>query len=169
LCICFCSCAFVFAVVLFFCRFAIFFAVVLISCMFPTYNFAVVSFILQLYNFFLQLYNFFCSRTIFFAVVQFTPRPDEILDNAKTSNSTLDLEQKKKGPSWVIPLSLSPTPGYLRQPSPCNYFAHGMWGCAVGTRQNNGPPLSKKLKLVRVCHRPWLYGGKHSSLKVAIR
>ncbi len=63
--------------------------------MIPMYNFAVVPFILQLYffavvQFFLQLYNFF-------AVVQFTPQPDEILDNAKTSISTyVDLGSGKK-------------------------------------------------------------------------
>ncbi len=26
-----------------------------------------------------------------------------------------------------------------------------------------------KVKCLHTCHRPWLYGGKHSSLKVAIR
>ncbi len=29
--------------------------------------------------------------------------------------------------------------------------------------------LSKIWRLFKSCHRPWLYGGKHSSLKVAIR
>jgi hypothetical protein len=125
LCICFCSCAI-------FLQLCYFFAVVQISCMISTHNFCSCAIYYAVVQFFLQLYNFFCSCTIFFAVVQFTPRPDEILDNAKTSNSTyVDLEQQKKGPLGDFPLSLSPKPGYLRQPSPRNYFVQGTWGCAV--------------------------------------
>ncbi len=60
--------------------------------------------------FFLQLYNFF-------AVVQFTSRPDEILDNAKMSNSTyVDLELKKRVPLGWFPSLSHPNQGTYVSP-----------------------------------------------------
>ncbi len=109
---------------LFFLQLFHFFAVVLISFMIPTYNFAVVPFILQ-------LYNFFCSCTIFFAVVHFfcscmyNLLPDHMrFWTILNVQFYVDLVPKKGSL-----LGDSPQQGYLRQPSPRNYFVRYVGRC----------------------------------------
>jgi hypothetical protein len=83
-CIYFCSCAFVFAVVLIFLQLCHFFC----SCANFLYDSYVQFCSCAIY---FAVVQFFCSctiRTIFFEVVQFTPLPDGISNNAKTSNFT---------------------------------------------------------------------------------
>jgi hypothetical protein len=103
---------------------------VLISCIIPTYNFAVVPFILQLYIFFLQLYNFFAVVQFFLQLYNLLPNPMRFWTMLKHPilRMYVDLEHTKKGPSWAIPLSLSPKLGYLRQPSPHNGTSYTVRG-----------------------------------------
>jgi hypothetical protein len=107
----FCSCAFVFAVVHLFFHLCYFFAVVPFFCscanfLYDSYiQFCSCAIYFAVVHFFLQLSNFFSVVQFFWQLYNLLPDPMRfwtMLKRPKLRRSGT----KKRGPSWVIPLSL---------------------------------------------------------------